>query len=94
MSGAQVLTHTEMCAREGVFLRRGMNFRVRGGHSVVLMSVRGDAPYRDELSEDGTVLRYEGHDAPPPLRGGQDPKTLDQPLHTPSGRPTQNGLFF
>ncbi|BDP41145.1 hypothetical protein DAETH_11140 [Deinococcus aetherius] len=90
----EILTHAEMCAREGVRLRRGMNFRVRVGHSVLLMSARPGAPYRDRLSEDGTVLRYEGHDAPPSLRGGQDPKTLDQPLHTPGGRPTQNGLFF
>ncbi|MEF2278881.1 hypothetical protein V3W47_11285 [Deinococcus sp. YIM 134068] len=94
MSGTGVLTHAEMCTREGVRLRRGMNFRVRGGHSVLLMSTWPDAPYRDELSEDGAVLRYEGHDAPPSLRGGQDPKTLDQPLHTPGGRLTQNGLFF
>lgn len=81
-----------MCEREGALLRRGMHFRVRGGHSVLLMSVRPDAPYRDDLSEDGTVLHYEGHDAP--RRGGQDPKAVDQPLHTPQGAPTQNGLFF
>ncbi len=83
-----------MCLREGIPLRRGMNFRVRGGHSVLLMSVRPGAPYRDELSGDGTVLRYEGHDAPRPRTGGLDPKTVDQPLQTPNGQPTQNGLFF
>ncbi|WP_219722143.1 HNH endonuclease [Deinococcus planocerae] len=91
---SRVLSHSEMCLREGVSLRRGMNFRVRGGHSVLLMSVRPGAPYRDELSGDGTVLLYEGHDAPRPRTGGQDPKTVDQPLQTPNGQLTQNGLFF
>lgn len=91
---SRVMSHREMCGREGVNLRRGMNFRIGGGHSVLLMSVRPDAPYRDELSGDGTVLRYEGHDAPPQMTGGLDPKTVDQPLHTPRGTPTQNGLFF
>lgn len=79
-----------MCRREGANLRRGMHFRLRGGHSVVLMSSRPDAPYRDRLEAD-TVL-YEGHDAP--RRGAADPKALDQPALTPGGQPTQNGLFF
>lgn len=83
-----------MCLREGVSLQRGMNFRVRGGHSILLMSVQPGAPYRDQLSEDGTVLRYEGHDAPSNKAGGLDPKTVDQPLNTPGGKPTQNGRFF
>ena len=82
-----------MCQREGTSLQRGMNFRLRGGHSVILMSLRPGAPYRDELAENGTVLRYEGHDAP---RTGstQDPKQVDQPGTFPSGAPTQNGKFF
>ena len=91
---SHVMSHLEMCLREGVSLRRGMNFRVRGGHSVLLMSVRPGAPYRDALSPDGTVLSYEGHDAPSHLTGGLDPKMVDQPLHTPRGTLTQNGLFY
>ncbi|MBB5235333.1 HNH endonuclease [Deinococcus budaensis] len=91
---ARVMSHLEMCLREGVSLQRGMNFRVRGGHSVLLMSVQPGAPYRDQLSEDGTALHYEGHDAPRHTTGGLDPKTVDQPLRTPGGKPTQNGLFF
>lgn len=91
---SRVMSHLEMCLREGVSLQRGMNFRVRGGHSVLLMSVRPGAPYRDALSADGTVLNYEGHDAPGNMTGGLDPKTVDQPLRTPRGTLTQNGLFF
>lgn len=91
---ARVMSHLEMCLREGVSLQRGMNFRVRGGHSVLLMSVQPGAPYRDQLSEDSMVLHYEGHDAPSNRRGGLDPKAVDQPLRTPGGKLTQNGLFF
>lgn len=91
---AELLSHHEMCGREGLSLQRGMNFKVRGGHSVLLMSQRPGAPYRDALSEDGTVLFYEGHDAPVNTTRGLDPKTVDQPLLTPGGRLTQNGLFY
>lgn len=56
------------------------------------MSVRPNAPYRDRLEESGTVLIYEGHDHP---RGAAcpNPKIVDQPETTPTGRPTQNGKF-
>ena len=70
-----------------------MNFRLSPSHSVVLMSLRTNAPYADRIEEDGRVLIYEGHDAP---RGPEvpDPKAIDQPSVWPSGRPMQNGLFF
>jgi 5-methylcytosine-specific restriction endonuclease McrA len=82
-----------MCLRENASLQRGMNFRLRGGHSVILMSVRPGAPYHDRLTDDGTVLHYEGHDAPRSA-GVSDPKQLDQPGTLPSGRPTENGKFY
>ena len=59
-----VLSHNEMCRREGVSLQRGMNFGLGGNHSVILMSVRLNAPYRDRLEDGGTTLIYEGHDQP------------------------------
>ncbi|HVB35493.1 MAG TPA: HNH endonuclease [Patescibacteria group bacterium] len=70
-----------------------MNFGLHGGQSVVLMSRRRGAPYEDRLEEDGRVLIYEGHDA---TRSGTtgDPKAVDQPHLTPSGRATQNALFY
>ena len=38
-------------------------FRSGGAHhSVILMSVRPNSPYRDEVQDDGAVLIYEGHD--------------------------------
>jgi hypothetical protein len=89
----EVVSYLEMCREEGVNLQRGMNFRLRGQKSVVLMSVRKGAPYADRVEEDGRVLVYEGHDVPLD-RPGLDPKTMDQPLVTPAGKPTQNGLFM
>lgn len=81
-----------MCQREGVSLQRGMNFELRNNHSVILMSVRQNAPYDDRLEDDGTTLIYEGHDVP---KSEQNPipKKIDQPSHTPTGNLSQNGLF-
>jgi len=93
MGPGDVVSYLEMCEREGTSLQRGMNFRLRSGFSVVLMSLRRGAPYADRIEEDGRVLVYEGHDEPR-TDGGPDPKTLDQPVRTPGGRLTQNGLFF
>ncbi len=81
-----------MCAREGMSLQRGMNFPPGNTHSVVLSSLRPNAPYDDRLEEGGTVLIYEGHDEPKNVRTS-NPKMVDQPLHTKWGSPTQNGLF-
>ncbi len=63
MSQGEIIPYLEMCRREGTSLQRGMNFRLGGRHSVILMSRRPDAPYSDRVEEDGTVLIYEGHDA-------------------------------
>jgi hypothetical protein len=87
-----VISHNEMCRREGVSLQRGMNFGIGGTHSVVLMSVRANAPYKDRLEDSGTTLIYEGHDVPKTAACGQ-PKLVDQPERLPSGRLTQNGRF-
>ena len=81
-----------MCRREGTSLQAGMNFGLGGNHSVILMSVRPNAPYRDRLEDGGTTLIYEGHDEP---KGTNvpNPKLIDQPEHYGSGTPTQNGRF-
>lgn len=59
-----IIAYIEMCQKEGTSLQKGMNFRLRGKHSLRLMSVRENSPYQDEITEDGTVLIYEGHDVP------------------------------
>jgi hypothetical protein len=82
-----------MCQREGTSLQAGMNFSLGGNHSVILMSLRANAPYRDRLEDAGTTLIYEGHDQPRSARY-PSPKVIDQPGHYPSGTLTQNGKFF
>lgn len=82
-----------MCAEEQTSLQKGMNFRLRGNFSVILMSLRAGAPYADRVEEEGKILIYEGHDIPQ-RKGGPNPKTLDQTSYTPNGTQTQNGLFF
>ena len=87
----EILTYWEMCAREKGSLQRGMYFREPPAISVVLMSRRPGAPYEDSLSDDGTELIYEGHDAK--REHGTDPKTVDQPWALPAGNPTENAKF-
>lgn len=88
-----IISYIEMCRREGASLQHGMNFGLGGNHSVVLMSLRQNAPYRDRLEDGGTTLIYEGHDMPK-SSSCPNPKVVDQPLLSPSGRPTRNGKFY
>jgi hypothetical protein len=87
-----VFSYTRMCGEEGENLQRGMNFRIRNGVSVILMSLRPNAPYSDRVEQNGKILIYEGHDIPK-KQGDSDPKTVDQPVFNTSGTLTQNGLF-
>lgn len=87
-----IISYIEMCRREGASLQQGMNFGLGGNHSVILMSVRPNAPYRDRIEDAGTTLIYEGHDVPKGA-ANPNPKLVDQPLSYPSGGSTQNGKF-
>ena len=69
-----------------------MNFRMNPSYSVILMSQRANAPYRDKVYEDGITIEYEGHDVPKKSYT-HNPKAEDQPDKLPSGKLTQNGLF-
>ena len=91
-SAGEVISYIEMCQAWSASLQRGMNFRLQPDCSVILMSRRLNAPYRDSVENDGRVLIYEGHDVSRSTRC-PDPKTLDQPRTTPNGRLTQNGMF-
>ena len=87
-----VISHSHMAIIEGVALQRGMNYRVRGGLSIFLMSLRKGAPYADQVQQNGEILIYEGHDAKKnvvPI-----PKAADQPMYSPKGKLTENGIFF
>jgi hypothetical protein len=87
-----IVSYMEMCQKEGTSLQKGMNFRLKGKYSIILMSVRSNAPYRDEVKDDGAVLIYEGHDEPK-IKGITDPKALDQPEARGNGSLTENGKF-
>jgi len=88
----EIIPYIEMCRREGTSLQRGMNFGLGGTHSVILMWVRPDAPYRDRFEDNGATLIYEGHDEPKTVVN-PDPKRVDQPESASGGTLTQNGLF-
>ena len=88
-----VISYLQMCQEEGVNLQKGMNFRLRGGFSIILMSLRPNAPYCDQITDDGKTLIYEGHDINK-TQQGPDPKTMDQPFSHKGGTLTENGKFF
>ena len=88
----EIMAYLEMCQREGTSLQQGMNFRLGGDYSVILMSVRPNAPYQDILEDDGRTLIYEGHDSPRST-DTPDPKQADQSEFTASGSLTENGKF-
>lgn len=82
-----------MCDVENVqTLQRGMNFHLNNSYSVILMSQRTNAPYKDRIHEDGITIEYEGHDVTKKSHT-HNPKYDDQPETLPSGKLTQNGLF-
>jgi hypothetical protein len=88
----EIIPYLEMCQREKVNLQQGMNYRLGRTYSVILMSVRPNAPYRDVVVDDGATLVYEGHDVPR-IGRSVDPKSVDQPEFTSGGQLTQNGKF-
>lgn len=88
----EIIPYIEMCQREGVSLQRGMNYKLGGNHSVILMSVQPGAPYADRFEDDGSTLVYEGHDIPRSSEHA-DPKNANQPEYSPSGNLTENGKF-
>jgi len=88
-----ILTYREMCDAEHIqTIQRGMNYRLNPQYSVILMSQRKNAPYNDQILDDGVTILYEGHDEPKSDQN-PNPKSVDQPYATKSGTLTQNGQF-
>ena len=52
----EIISYNEMCLEEGVNLQRGMNFGLGQSYSIILMSQRKNAPYEDEVLENGKFL--------------------------------------
>lgn len=91
-ASGEVIPYLQMCHEWSTSLQRGMNFRIRPDCSVILMSRRSNAPYKDRIEEDGRVLVYEGHDVARTALN-PNPKLVDQPRITTGGKLTQNGMF-
>jgi len=87
-----IISYAELVAAENANVQKGMNFNIKPDYSIFLMSVRKNAPYRDEWDERTGTLIYEGHDAH--SNWVKNPKEADQPIVTPKGTLTENGKFF
>ena len=92
MQQGEIFSYMDMCQYEGTTLQRGMNFHHKRNRSIILMSLRKNAPYADRIENDGKVLIYEGHDIQRNYTT-KNPKEVDQPERNPSGTLTQNGRF-
>ena len=90
----QIISYRQIEDVEGFRPQNGMYFKPKNNnYLIVLMSVRDDAPYQDEISEDGKRIVYEGHNLNKRYCKGRSPNTFDQPLFLPSGKLTENGKF-
>jgi hypothetical protein len=89
---SEIISYPEMVAREKASLQKGMNFGIRPGYSIILMSIRRGAPYHDRIDFERNVLIYEGHDVA--RSRSVDPKKVDQPMTRPTGTLTENGKFY
>ena len=88
----KVISYRELVDIEGgTQVQKGMNFGIKPGYSIVLMSTQKGAPYNDSLLDNG-VIEYEGHDAP--RSDSYDKKMINQPISTRSGTLTENGKFI
>ncbi len=88
----KIITYNQLVMNEnGKQIQKGMNFGIQKSYSVVLMSTEKNAPYNDEIFDDG-VIEYEGHDVPKNIT--PDKKSVDQPYASPNGTLTENGKFY
>ena len=94
-----VVSYIDMCQKEGTSLQRGMNFRLKGHHSVILMSVRPNAPHHDEVQaerQSGGTLTENGkfHQAAQRFKCGEKGPDIVQVYEKiKAGIWTDNGFF-
>lgn len=91
-----IISYIELCSEEKTNPQKGMNFKMKDNYSIILMSLRKNAPYADRIEDNGKILIYEGHDMPKYkyLGSGFDPKSVDQPMKNEKGTPLENGKFY
>ena len=76
MKTGAIINYLDLCQEErGRTVQKGMNFAIQKTYSVVLMSTQKNAPYNDQIFDDG-VIEYEGHDVPANINtANKDDKT-------------------
>src|SRR5262249_18906973 len=88
--GSQIISGSEVIAREGVELHKGMNFRDRGGLLSVFLVLKREEGFTDEWNDDSEIYTFEGHDSTTVENG----RSIDQIAMYPDGRLSDNGKFF
>jgi hypothetical protein len=78
MQPGDVISYLEMCSEGGVNLQRDMNYHLHEDISVILVSLRRNAPYKDKVEASGQILVYEGHYVSK-TSTSPVPKTVNQP---------------
>ena len=96
MVRGEVIKYVDISTEEGFAIQRGMNFHVNGkNYSIILMSVRDNAPYADRVEDNGRTIIYEGHNVQKNYNTtDKTEKDVDQPMKTPKGSLTENGKFY
>jgi len=89
-AASAIISASELIAREGVNLQKGMNFRDTGPLLSVFLVLPREGGYTDEWNEEAGVYVYEGHDSTTVESG----KSVDQLMMYESGKLTDNGKFY
>jgi HNH endonuclease len=93
VSECVALTFKMMCEREGLYFQRGMYFRHKPDHSVILSSGALDSNYDDLIDPKNEILIYQGHNAHR-SKNTPFPQLVDQPEFNRNGTLSMNGRFF
>jgi hypothetical protein len=56
MKSGDLISYLEMCSEEEVNLQRGMNYHLHRDTSVILVSLRPNAPYADRVEDNIQLL--------------------------------------
>lgn len=92
MTIGQIITYDELRAFAGFQIQHGMNHGLPNGKNIFLMSIRENAPYEDQISDDGSTIEYEGHNEKRSVHCS-NPDLVDQPRQNKGGTYTPNGEF-
>ena len=90
----EIWTYLSMINDIWYSIQKWMNYQSNWYPSIILMSIRKNAPYNDVVLDWWTTIIYEWHDVQKNYADWADPKLIDQPYKTPKWSLTQNWLFY